>query len=112
MNIVNLTPHDIVVRVDGQDITYPASGQQARLSTDSVQVGTLLGVPVDRDTKGTVTGLPDPKPDTVYLVSGQILDNLAGRQDVFAPGTGPKDGAIRNEKGHITAVTRLKTCKE
>jgi hypothetical protein len=30
------------------------------------------------------------------------------RPDVLVPGTGPGDGAVRNDKGHIVAVTRLK----
>jgi len=30
-----------------------------------------------------------------------------GRDDVVGPGTGPKDGAIRNEDGNVIAVTRL-----
>jgi len=27
---------------------------------------------------------------------------------ILMPGTGPADGAVRNEKGHVIAVTRLK----
>jgi hypothetical protein len=39
---------------------------------------------------------------------GFCLANIKGRTDVFAPATGPKDGAIRNDKGHVVAVTALK----
>ena len=43
------------------------------------------------------------------MVSGFVLahPSVAGRSDVVGPGTGPADGAIRNEKGQIVAVTRL-----
>ncbi len=48
-------------------------------------------------------------PAEVYLVSGMVLAHVSvrGRVDVYAPGTGPNDGAIRNDKGQVEAVTRL-----
>lgn len=58
---------------------------------------------------GVVEGLPGPEvaPGAVYIVSLLVLDRCAGRDDVVAPATGPNDGARRNEKGQIAAVTRL-----
>ena len=58
---------------------------------------------------GEVTGLPRPEDGTVYVVSGMVGAALAGwgRRDVYMPGTGPSDGARRNEAGHISGVTRL-----
>lgn len=41
------------------------------------------------------------------IVSGLVLAACAGRTDVFGPGTGPKDGALRDSKNQIVAVTRL-----
>ncbi len=76
--------------------------------TPGEQVETINGVPVySAPVVGRVEGLPEPQEGTIYIVSGMVLAHCQGRTDVFGPGTGPKDGAIRNEKGHIIAVTRL-----
>ena len=41
-------------------------------------------------------------------MSALVGSALGGaRPDVLCPGTGPADGAVRNDKGHIVAVTRL-----
>lgn len=53
-----------------------------------------------------MTDLPEPKLDTIYIVSGMVLAALNGsRPDVYAPDIGPD--AIRNDKGHIIAVIGL-----
>ena len=59
--------------------------------------------------------LPNPDweeiPQPIYIVSLIVLTRVS-RNDVFAPGTGPQDGAIRFPAGHpqagqVEAVTRL-----
>lgn len=45
--------------------------------------------------------------DALFIVSAIVGAACKGRADVVCPGTGPADGAIRNEHGHIVAVTRL-----
>jgi hypothetical protein len=111
MTIVNLTPHAIALQgADGEITTIPPSGQVARVATTTAMTGyTVAGLPVQITAAGAVTGLPAPANGTVYLVSGMVLAALAGtgRCDVVAPATGPNDGAIRNDQGHIVAVTRL-----
>ena len=52
-------------------------------------------------------GLPPPVPGTIYVVSAMVAARCAGRDDVFAPGTGPQDAAIRDAGGQVYAVTRL-----
>jgi hypothetical protein len=61
---------------------------------------------------GAVEGLPAPQEGVVFIVSGMVLEALrgSGRSDVFAPGTGPTDGAVRNDKGQILGVTTLVAC--
>lgn len=119
MEFVNLTPHAItvvaVILSDGDDtaVMVPPSGSIARVSMDELSVrpiGDEYGgwtIPVITRKAGAVTGLPAPEPGKYILVSGMVLDALAGsgRFDVFAPDTGPT--AVRNDKGHITAVCRL-----
>ena len=114
MRIVNLTPHNITLRAeDGTDTTIAPSGTVARVATiPGEPTGRIVGgvLVFGPDQVGEVTGLPEPIEGTVFIVSGFVAAALAGsgRGDVFAPGTGPADGAVRNERGHVVAVTRLK----
>ena len=110
MNFVNLTPHPIVVRMnDGTDVTFPPSGKIARVDEmPTTVVGDINGIPImARTVFGQVIDLPDPVEGIGYIVSG-LVAGVVYRADVFAPATGPKDGAVRNDKGHIIAVVALK----
>jgi hypothetical protein len=110
-NIINLTPHSLTLRTNnGEDIVIPPSGTVARVSCKSGSLTEVEGIPIpvaSVDAFGEVEGLPPPAPNTYYIVSALVGARVA-RSDVFTPGTGPNDGAVRNEKGHIIAVTRLK----
>lgn len=92
MTIVNLTPHTINV-TDG--VAIPASGQVARVQVTHVQVGLVDGIAIYQPTYGDLVGLPDPQPDTLFLVSGMVAA-AAKRQDVVAPATG-HPAAIRKD---------------
>jgi hypothetical protein len=110
MNLVNLTPHDIAIRTETGTITIPSSGQ-ARCVPGEMTVENLDGMPcpVARyGDLGPVLGLPGPIDGVAFIVSAVVLahPSVAGRTDVFAPGTGPADGAIR-DGGRVVAVTRL-----
>jgi len=110
MNFVNLTPHAIVVRLqDGSDLTFPPSGKVARVDEAPNFInGEIGGVPVLARTVFTaVIDLPEPTEGTAFIVSG-LVAGVVYRPDVFSPATGPKDEAIRNDKGHIIAVKFLK----
>jgi len=110
-NMVNLTPHAIVLRdAEGTDHVVPPSGIVARVSSTPGAVGLVAGIPVPvaaPEAFGEIEGLPAPAPGTIYIVSAMVGARVS-RADVLMPGTGPADGAVRNEKGHIVAVTRLK----
>jgi hypothetical protein len=118
----NLTPHPIVLRLsDGAEIVIePDPMGPARVSsTPGVELalvelspplgtgGTVLlqGAP----TWGAVEGLPpeDEEGGIINIVSALVASRCTGRGDVFSPGTGPADGAIRSPDGRIQAVTRL-----
>ena len=111
--MLNLTPHPITIQIDGREpVTLPPFGMVARVETTERAAGAVTvndagvmgNVPVIRREMGAVTGLPDN--DTLLvLVSSIVLAALPGRPNTFAPDTGPT--AIRDEKGHIVAVTRL-----
>lgn len=125
MIIINLNPHPMRLRInanpapvaDPSDIVVqPSLGIDGKSiparvsSTAGPLTGDINGVPAyGRTAWGTVEGLPEPKPGTIYIVSALVggRPEVTGRDDVFVPGTGPRDGAIRTVEGQIFAVTRL-----
>jgi hypothetical protein len=130
--IRNLTPHDITLRAaDGTETTFPvdADGMIARVDNTpgAIDPGHPLagivevwgadkpgevGVFRSDDPARKLLPFPAPVPGVFLVVSGMVGADLKEkgliRPDVLVPGTGPQDGAIRNEKGHVQAVTRLK----
>lgn len=107
-NIVNLTPHAIVVRLEsGEDVTIPPSGTVARVSSESVNVGEIDGIPVMRTEYGNIEGLPEPVDDTVYIVSTLVLlalkDKGIVRNDIVSPNTSPAS-VVRDADGRVVGV--------
>ena len=109
--LINMTPHPIVLQAeDGTRTILPPEGTVPRVDNIPGQPSLVEGIPVpvwSADKPGKVTGLPQPRPGVFFIVSG-FVGAATPRFDLLVPGTGPQDGAIRNEKGHIVAVTRLK----
>lgn len=104
MKFVNLTPHEIVVKYDGETLKIPPSGTIARVKTVMRELPRINGIPVRKTEYGEIEGLPEPEAGTVYIVSILVLQALKGtRGDVVAPDTTPS-GAIRDESGRIVAV--------
>jgi len=109
LNIVNLTPHALNLMPTGPTgpvVTISPSGQVARCATSRVQVGTVtvdgISVPVNRTQFGVVTGLPDPQPDTIYIVSAVVAQAVPDRPDVFIV-----DDAVRDDQGRIIGARAL-----
>jgi hypothetical protein len=101
--MLNLTPHEIVIKTDAGEFRFPPSGTVARVSTVETVVESYESFPVIRRELGKAEGLPDES--VPCLVSAMVLSAVPGRPNTFAPDSG--SSAIRNEKGHIVAVTRL-----
>ncbi len=109
MNIVNLTPHVLNFMPQGPDgpvVTIPPSGQVARCAVNRVQVDTItvngITVPVNQTQFGEVSDLPDPQPDTIYVVSALVAQAVPDRQDVFIV-----DDTVRDEQGRIIGARAL-----
>ena len=109
MNIVNLTPHALNLMPTGPTgpvVTISPSGQVARCATSRVQVGTVtvdgIAIPVNRTQFGVVTDLPDPQPDTIYIVSAVVAQAVPDRPDVFIV-----DDAVRDDQGRIIGARAL-----
>lgn len=112
VEFVNLTPHAITLRSpEGTDTVIPPSGTIARVSSTPGEERAIAGFPVPvvgPDSFGEVVGLPEESIPGVFYIVSAVVGARVSRPDVLTPGTGPKDGPIRNEKGHVVAVTRLK----
>lgn len=96
MELVNLTPHAINIVCENATRTIVPSGVVARVSTVSVQVGEIDGFPIYQTQYGELEGLPEPKVDTMYIVSAMTAAaaKAAGRDDILSPGE-----LIRDENG-------------
>lgn len=108
-NLVNLTPHDIHLVGGEADTllnTYPASGDVARCTVDTKSAGKLDGyIPLVKRTYGEVIGLPEPKDNTYYIVSGLVGSALNGaRTDILLV-----DDLVRNDKGQIIGCRAFAT---
>jgi len=110
VNFVNLTPHEVVVyAADGSVLKIPPSGRVARVTARETQVGTINNIPLIKVEYGDVEGLPEPKENTIYIVSLLVIQALTARgvqrSDVVAPNTGPgPHGAVRDSEGRIIGV--------
>ena len=106
--LVNLTPHSIKIANEVGDVILevPPSGELARVAASTGVVAHVNDIDVVKSIFGTITGLPESQPDTIYIVSMLVLQAIAGaRDDVVGPDTGPT--AVRDEAGRIVAVKRF-----
>lgn len=115
MELINLTPHAIVLDIDGtlggRRVVRP-SGVVARvMSTPGRRMDYIDDAPVvpvyTAPIWGAVDHLPPPAPGKLFIVSALVAARCAGRRDVVSPGTGPHDNAVRDADGRLIAVTRL-----
>jgi len=97
--IINLTPHDIVVN----GVTIPKSGQVARVGVKNTPVGQINDCfTCFVQETGEVTGLPETKDNTIFLVSLAVRNALPDRKDICSPGE-----LIRDEKGQPVGCNGL-----
>ena len=100
INLVNLTSHPIDI-VDGNTrLTISPSGIVARVVSGLKELGD--GFYTRR--WGDVIGLPEPKDDTIYIVSAMVAGRVPDRTDVASPAT---DLATKDAYGKIKSVPGL-----
>lgn len=107
--LVNLTPHDVVIRQSGEDIVIPKSGKVARVKEQERNTKTINGILVTDISYDETLNLPEPEDNTYYIVSIVVAYANKERKDLFFP-----DGlnAYRDEKGQIEAVPGLRRIVE
>lgn len=103
MEIINLTPHAITfVRDSGENLTINPSGELARVSFKTEQIGEVDGIPVTKTVYGDVTGLPEKQDGKIFLVSSLVASRVFGRDDVFIP-----NDSVRDAEGRIIGCKSL-----
>lgn len=110
MNLVNLTPHEVVVYdLMGREVVLRLlpSGSVARATEQTVQHGDVMGVPVVKTTMGDVTGVSHGHGS--FIVSALVGQKLADqiKRAVYSPDTGP-ESVVRDPQGKILGVRRLR----
>jgi len=99
MNIINLTPHRISLP-NGRDVL--PSGYISRLNVVQSQVDILDGVPILESLTTKTVNLPEPEPDTYYIVPALVRCAMPGRRDLLSPSK-----LLRDAMGQIIGCAAL-----
>ena len=103
INIINLTPHEVnIILENGNIINIPASGTIARCKVERQIINNINGIPITQTKFGEIEDLPDPQPNTIYIVSSLVAQAVPHRTDVFIP-----DDCVRDDQGKITGCRSL-----
>ena len=105
-NIINLTPHDVVIVTEAGNITIPKSGVIARCAQTTEQVGTIeyagTEIPLTVTSYGELVDLPNPSSGKYYIVSRLVMSAASGRTDLLCP-----NGLVRDDNGNIIGCESL-----
>ena len=107
LQIVNLTPHDVILRCsDGSQTVLLRSENPARVEVRHFQTGTVMidgcPIPLVDVTASHVADLPARRPGTGYLVSRMVAEALPGRRDLFFP-----EDLVRDQDGNVIGCEKL-----
>lgn len=114
--IINCTPHDVVIygvtscmlqdgrpyiREEGEEYpeplrVYPAAKEPARVTFVQKPAGMADGIPVCWWAPNEIVNLPEPKPETYYIVSKIVAQACPERKDLIFPGT-----LVHDADGHV-----------
>lgn len=101
--IKNLTPHPITIVVS-DDISYIVApcGIVARCTSETKVIGNINGIPKTQTVYGEVIGLPEPKENTIYIVSAIVAKACPNRDDLVIP-----NETIRDANGIVIGCKSL-----
>lgn len=109
MQIVNLTPQSIDLYNDDGSllISFPPSAAPAARLTEHLGAEYATGGLPFRaaSTYSAPTGLPDPKPGVLYIVSTMVAQAV-DREDLLSPGGATID-VVRDATGRMVGTKRL-----
>lgn len=113
MTIRNLTPHPVILigycGPDEMIAVYPPEPEAARVTEQKYvsryetfflrgAAGRLepVQICINNIVYGKVEGLPEPEPNTLYIVSRLVKQQIPDRHDCVVP-----DNIVRDDKGEI-----------
>jgi len=98
MKLINLTPHDIKIG----DMVIPASGEIARMNVNTMDAGQIEGISIVETRILGFSGIPEPAPDTAYIVPSMVRVQFPKRRDLLSPSK-----FLRDRHGSITGCLGL-----
>lgn len=109
MRLINLTPHEIVVLVDGGEVRVPPEPVSARCVATRKVVSEIevagVKIPVTTVELGEIENLPASEDGVVYIVSllcAQRAQKDGRVADILIP-----DDTVRDDKGRIIGCRAL-----
>lgn len=114
MKIINLTPHEVILKNDYLNIKFPPSGVVARINIVpniefvdyEIDEKIKISLPVQCTYQIQVVNLPEPQEDTYFIVSSMVASTVK-RPDLLSPLT--DTSAERDEQGKIISVKKFQT---
>jgi hypothetical protein len=107
MKVKNLTPHPVVLEVDGAEIVIPSSGLVPRVKIEDGPLTAVaingIAVPLVRGSvlAGVRPKIPAPEEGTLLIVARLVAEQFPERKDLVFP-----DDLIRVD-GRVVAARRL-----
>lgn len=106
VELVNLTPHPVNIRIGDVQVELPAADVPARLEGSVEDSGCVLfdglDIPVVARRYTRVNGLPAEQEGVLYIVSQLVLDFAVGRDDLVTPAH-----LIRDASGNVIGCRAL-----
>ena len=104
----NCTGHQIKVfgPNDGVLLDLEPAERAARVRQRKTGVKVVGGIPTATKVIRQVENLPDPEPNTLYVVSGYVKNVLDHRDDLVSPDTS-SHSVVLDDNGEIKGVRRL-----
>ena len=94
-NVINLTPHDIILFKDNEQILYKSAGV-LRAECEYELIGTVNGINVFKNKYISIDKMPKYKKGTYYIVSRIVAEIMKNRKDLLLV-----NETVRNVKGQI-----------
>lgn len=108
VTIVNCTPHPVSVlnQQTGEMVIIPKGDIIPRVSSSTELIDTVetsFGlIRITRNTFGQVENLPDPQPNTLFIVSAMVMNACPNRNDLVCP-----NESVRDSEGRIIGCQSL-----
>jgi len=108
VELVNLMPYHESISIYSPNTIYmreiPSAGW-AEVKTSTVRIKNINGILVTKKVAVVVSGLPEPKDNTIYIVSKQVMNVVQSyRKDVVTPNT---ETAVKDYSGVIIGITEF-----